>query len=417
MPLKVRPVLHIWRSKMLFLLCLSLLLMAFTPLARHLEQRATIKFLQKTGKSAIEIRRSLRPVYGTDTLSKTQVRQWFSRFRSGDMTTTTKDMHRPGRPCHRLRYRQQIQNILAQDHCLTLDQISAKCGLSQSSVHRLLKKDLKMSKVSPKFVPRLLTDEQKRHRMDLCRQNLDRLKADNTLLEKIITTDESWFSVFEPDTKQDSLEWRDKGGARPKKAIRNRAVKKKWPSSFLTQSAWCTSSSCLQDKQTMDSDFWIGVLKRMKESLRQKRPIMWKGGFDGQTDRDFVVHMDNVPIHVSIPSLAFYGEEGIDLLAQPAYSLDLAPCDFWAFPTVKAQLRGRRFRNLVELQDEIWRILHHIPKADFEQALYNMPVRWGKCLAASGEYFEGGNFAFNSDDLPQNSSSDEAQETDGEDDQ
>ncbi len=116
----------------------------------------------------------------------------------------------------------------------------------------------------------------------------------------------------------------------------------------------------------MDTDFWLAVLKRLKESIRRKRPILWKGGFDGNTNHDFVLHMDNAPIHVSVPAPAFYGEEDFDLLAQLAYSPDLAPCDFWAFPTAKAQLRGRRFRNLVNLQNEIRTVLHHIPKEEFE---------------------------------------------------
>ena len=59
---------------------------------------------------------------------------------------------------------------------------------------------------------------------------------------------------------------------------------------------------------------------------------MWRGGFDGNTDRDFVLPMDNAPVHVSVPALAFYGEDNIDLLAHRAYSPDLASCNFWAFP-------------------------------------------------------------------------------------
>ena len=29
------------------------------------------------------------------------------------------------------------------------------------------------------------------------------------------------------------------------------------------------------------------------------------------------------------------------VLEHPSYSPDLAPCDFWAFPTLKRQLRGK----------------------------------------------------------------------------
>jgi hypothetical protein len=32
-------------------------------------------------------------------------------------------------------------------------------------------------------------------------------------------------------------------------------------------------------------------------------------------------------------------------LEHPPYSPDLAPCDFWAFPTMKMGLRGKKFRS------------------------------------------------------------------------
>ena len=42
--------------------------MAFTPLSLRLEQRATIKFLQKTGQSVMQICRALQTVYGEAAL-------------------------------------------------------------------------------------------------------------------------------------------------------------------------------------------------------------------------------------------------------------------------------------------------------------------------------------------------------------
>jgi hypothetical protein len=32
-------------------------------------------------------------------------------------------------------------------------------------------------------------------------------------------------------------------------------------------------------------------------------------------------------------------------LEHPSYSPDLAPCDFWAFPTNKRELRGKKFQS------------------------------------------------------------------------
>jgi hypothetical protein len=35
-------------------------------------------------------------------------------------------------------------------------------------------------------------------------------------------------------------------------------------------------------------------------------------------------------------------------LEHPPYSSDLAPCDFWAFQTMKRELRGKNFEKWVE---------------------------------------------------------------------
>ncbi len=147
-------------------------LMAMTPLARCLEQRATIKFLQRSGKSVVQIWRSLQEVFGRHALGRTQVREWFNRFQAGTLETPSTDKKCPGRPRRRLQHRNEVQRLLNQNSRMTIDELSTATGLSRTSVHRLLKKDMKMTKISAKFVPRLLTDEQKAHWVRLCEQNL-----------------------------------------------------------------------------------------------------------------------------------------------------------------------------------------------------------------------------------------------------
>lgn len=105
-----------------------------------------------------------------------------------------------------------------------------------------------MNKLSAKFVPRILTQEQKAHRKTLCQQNLDAFRQDKDMLEKVITCDESWLSVFEPETKQKSAQWRRKGSIRPQKALRARSTKKTMLVLFFTLLALCMSSLCLQVK-------------------------------------------------------------------------------------------------------------------------------------------------------------------------
>ncbi len=76
-------------------------------------------------------------------------------------------------------------------------------------------------------------------------------------------------------------------------------------------------------------------------------------------------------------------------MAHPQYSPDLSPCDFWLFPLVKKQLRGRRFASLVALQTEIKYIFKRITEEMFENCFKQLAVRWKKCVASYGTYFEG----------------------------
>ncbi len=108
------------------------------------------------------------------------------------MTTPTTDRPRPGRPnlCRRKVCR--VEEALRADGRQSIEELSEQTGVSKMTVHQILKKDLHMSKLSAKFVPRILSDEQRHHHKTLCEQNLAELRADKDLLEKIITADESW---------------------------------------------------------------------------------------------------------------------------------------------------------------------------------------------------------------------------------
>ncbi len=52
-------------------------------------------------------------------------------------------------------------------------------------------------------------------------------------------------------------------------------------------------------------------------------------------------------------------------------------------------LRGTQFRNIQALQEGVRAALRKIQPQEFEAALMSMPIRWMKCVASRGEYFEG----------------------------
>ncbi len=102
----------------------------------------------------------------------------------------------------------QVRNILDRDRCQTLHSVASELGMNRTTAHQIVKKNLKMSKVAAKFVPRILTPELKQTRVKLCEMNLTMLREDPYLIDKIVTGDESWFAVFDPENKKDSAQWK-----------------------------------------------------------------------------------------------------------------------------------------------------------------------------------------------------------------
>ncbi len=140
-------------------------------------------------------------------MSLTRLRVWHKCFKEG--RTSFQDDKHTGCPCS-ARTPANIQSVSAAvqaNRRKTVRQISEDTKISKTAVHTILKKDMNLSKVAPKMVPKLLTDEQKRFRVRLCEENLALVRAQPDLMRKVVIGDESWISVLEVETKQASCEW------------------------------------------------------------------------------------------------------------------------------------------------------------------------------------------------------------------
>lgn len=174
------------------------------------EQRVALKFLVQSGKRPCDCLRSLRVVFGQNTMSETQVRFWHRRFSQGDLTTSTKDLPRPGQP-HSSRTPRNIEavrDLLSEDKRRSVRELAMEAELSETVTFNILRKDLQARKRAARLVPTFLSDTQKEVRAQLCDENLRRWRADpDNFLSTIVTCDETWISTFEPETKRQSSVW------------------------------------------------------------------------------------------------------------------------------------------------------------------------------------------------------------------
>ena len=68
-----------------------------------------------------------------------------------------------------------------------------------------------MGRVSAKFVPRFLTDDQKENRVEISRELLANANGNENFLKNIITGDETWVYRYDVETKMQSMQWMGKG--------------------------------------------------------------------------------------------------------------------------------------------------------------------------------------------------------------
>ena len=177
--------------------------------------------------------------------------------------------------------------------------------------------DLNMRKLSGKWVPKCLNANQKR-------QGDSRLsnfwnffrRVTNGFLSRLLTMEETWLYHYDPKTKPQSMEWRQKI---PSAKIR-------WKNSRI--------------------DF-LGSRRHPPHCLYSKGPIYQRGvllisagtiggHFEGKRRGKFTklvlfLH-DNAPAH---RTLATQQKVGFQCLDHPPYSPDLAPSDYHLFPGLK----------------------------------------------------------------------------------
>jgi hypothetical protein len=56
---------------------------------------------------------------------------------------------------------------------------------------------------------------------------------------------------------------------------------------------------------------------------------------------------------------------------------------------MKSKLKGRRFQDVTEIQEQSLTVLHTIPKSQFQRCFQQWQKRWTRFINSEGEYFEG----------------------------
>ena len=157
-------------------------------------------------------------IYGPQTISMSTVFRWVKAFKAGKFSV--KDDICPGRPKTSVTKANvaAVKIVVEQDARLSVKDIHvASCtGISEGSVQTILKKRLGLRKVCARWIPHLLTEEQKTKCLKCARELLKTYKGCNSrFIANLLTGDETWVHMFEPQRRADNKQWKRKDQKRP----------------------------------------------------------------------------------------------------------------------------------------------------------------------------------------------------------
>ena len=160
--------------------------------------------------------------------------RWIKAFKAGKFSV---EDHHPGRPKTSVTKANiaAVKIVVEQDARLSVRDIASCTGISEGSVQTtILKKRLDLRMVCARWVPHLLTEEQKTQRLKCARELLKPYKGCNSrVISNLLTCDET--TIFEPQRRADNKQWKRKDQKRPCIAKKTISSKKMLYAIFLIQ--------------------------------------------------------------------------------------------------------------------------------------------------------------------------------------
>lgn len=350
------------------------------------QYRSVIRFLFLEGKTRSEIKSRLDAVYGGSSPSMATVKNWFSEFARG--RTSVLDEPRSGAPKTAVTEETiaKVRHLVLADRRLKVREMAETTGICKERVGHILHEILDMRKLLAQWLPRSLTEEDKRNREATSATCLALLRRNpSEFFDRLVTVDATWIHWSTPAAE--TSEEPPTGGesaAPPKKAKTDvRSAGKVLATVFWDSQGVIHIDYLEKGSKKITGVYYADLLGRFDVELTKKRPSL-------AMQENVLFHHDNArPAHTTALVMAKLTELRYELLPRPPHSPDLAPSDFFLFPNLRNSLLAwKRFGSKEEVIAATDAYFAALDENYFSEGLKELEHRWVKCIELKGDYVD-----------------------------
>ena len=234
------------------------------------EYRVVIRYLYLKGKTGKEIHGEVADVYGSSAPSSAQVKFWVGEFKRG--RTSLEDEARSGRPLDATDEEmcKKVRDLVYSDKQIQVEEVEQALGISHRSVSTILHDRLGMRKLTARWVPKSLSDEQMATRASVCSALLKRFRSKDDFLLRLVTVDETWVHYYEPENKAKGRQWVGPGSPRPKK-FKTQPSAGKVIATVFWDAKGVIMLDFLPKRNTITGVYYANLLDQLRTAIREKR--------------------------------------------------------------------------------------------------------------------------------------------------
>ncbi|UYV84797.1 K02A2.6-like [Cordylochernes scorpioides] len=163
----------------------------------------------------------------------------------------------------------KIKSSIKKNSRITIRELPEDLDISFGTCQTIIKHDMHLKRSPAEFVPHLLTNEQKEHRKETCKNMVEMFNSDLHWLKIVIMGDETWVYGYEPETKSQSSQWLEHGEQRFKKA---KIIKSKLKCLLITffDVKRLVHYEFVPEGKIINQHYYFDVLRRLREAVRPK---------------------------------------------------------------------------------------------------------------------------------------------------